>query len=95
MAAGPCAAWQAAAIKVAASVAAADCGTLHAVSLTLPYPDDACCAGMRSFVEDGCGCDADVARLAAMGGFGPETPRGGARLATVTRCADPAVGVYR
>ena len=92
IASGGCKDWHAAAARVGASIVAADCGTMHAVALTLPTPDDACCGQLREFVEAGCGCDADVARLAALGGFGADTPRGGARLATVTRCADPAAG---
>ena len=92
IASGGCKDWHGAAARVGASFVAADCGTLHAVALTMPTPDDACCGQLREFVEAACGCDADVARLAALGGFGADTPRGGARLATVTRCADPAAG---
>jgi len=92
LATGPCRDWQAAATRLGAGVADAECGALHALALGLPPPDDACCADARAFVEGGCGCDADVGRLAGMGGFGADTPRGGARLASVTRCADPAVG---
>ncbi len=89
---GACRPMQAESTRVAASVVTADCATLHSVQLTLPVADDACCADLRAFVEAGCGCDADVGRLAAVGGYTADTVRGGARLATVSRCADPAAG---
>ena len=96
LASGACKTLHAAASRTGASVATADCATLHAVSVTMapqaPPPDDACCADMRRFVESGCGCDADVERLVAAGGFAPGTAAGAARLATVSRCADPALG---
>jgi hypothetical protein len=89
---GACRPMQAESTRVAASVVSADCGTLHSVQLTLPVADDGCCADLRAFVEAGCGCDPDVGRLAAVGGYTADTVRGGARLATVSRCADPAAG---
>ncbi len=96
LASGACKTLHAAASRTGASVATADCATLQAVSVTMtpqaPPPDDACCADMRRFVESGCGCDADVERLVAAGGFAPGTAAGAARLATVSRCADPALG---
>ena len=92
LSAGACRPLQAQSSRVAATVANADCATLHSVQLTLPVAGDDCCADLRHFVEAGCGCDPDVARLAAVGGYTPDTVLGGARLATVSRCADPAAG---
>eukprot|EP00884_Botryococcus_braunii_P019811 jgi/Botrbrau1/6513/Bobra.0034s0086.1 len=89
---GACSSMQAQSTRVAGSVSAADCDTLIATQRTLPEASDACCQDLRTFVQRGCGCDQDVGALSMLGGYNAATVLGGSRLATVSRCSDPAHG---
>ena len=96
---GPCGEYAGTFRDIAAKYAKAECAAFSPTGplKNVPQPSDACCAQLRQFASNGCGCDAITASLARafLGGAAASADSaiaGGIRLAQASRCSSPALG---